>query len=589
MGKEAARLFVAIACFLASSAGTAAWASADSSASPPTRIEASLGFDGHFVPDRWEPLWIRSEGAPASARIAVIRITADGRDIGRETFPAGDGQRIECPVPIALDLETIAVRLLSGDRILAELKLDARSKAFPGHLVLACGLPVRSRLAISSALMPVEPIQEVAVGLGDLPSNGLDYDGVSALALADPGPAFSPAQREALLAWIAGGGRLVVSSARPGREGLLGSLGLADFTILHFGLGGIVRMTRDISDVSGAEGGDFWRRTLALAPYGKAPRLGAAALDEAVSASAAQPPALPGDEEESGPDPDAVAAAAKTAMVAGLVAWFLAILAVASFGRTRKAGANGAAPATPIALTSVISLAIVLASIGALDAAFMRGSSVRALALVLPGSGAAIVSTTLIKDASDPFFAWMSVKARRPIDVADAEGERGMFHLKPKVSESWTHATTKASFSLAAAGSERLTLAAVIGPKGLAGSTFPYLAFGSFPRGGERPPDLDSTGSMAFLSETSQWWEKSSEGPWRKLDDAPSWLKPELRWVYGLRDEGARSGAMSFLLGAGAAPALGLSIVGGAVHRIFWALPLAGPPAAGPAAAEGGA
>lgn len=626
MGKlaEAARRMnriVVTACVLASAAGAAAGAAV---ANSPTRIEASLGFDGHFVPDRWAPLWIRSEGAPASARIAVVRLTADGRDIGRETFPAGEGQRFECPVLIALDLETIAVRLLSGDRVLAELKLDARTKAFPGHMALACGLPVRARLGISSALMPYEPLQAVAVVLGDLPSNGLDYDGVSALALADPGPALSPAQREALLAWIAGGGRLVLSSARPGREGLLGSLGLAasaesaadagaaggesraaDGTFLPFGLGGIVRITRDLSDVGAAEGGGFWKRAFALAPYGRAPRLSAAALVSAASASSASASSAdqstsPAQRGTAGGH-SGVTAGARTALLVGLVVWFLVILAAASFGRTRKASsgeprakrtrANAARElrATPIVLASFFSLAIVIASIGALDAAFMRGSSVRALALVMPGSSAAIVSASLIKEASEPLFTWMNVSARRAIEVSDAEGEKGMFRLKPNGSDPWTHATATAAFSLATSGPEGITLVAVVGPQSLAGSSFPSLAFGSSPRGGERPPELDSTGPMAFLSETSTWWEKSPTGAWSKVDDAPSWLKPELPWVNGLRAVGARSGAASFLIGAGAAPSLGLNIVGGAPRKLVWALPLSSGPLATRPTAEGGA
>ncbi len=199
-----ARILVATALAIAASAAGAA-AAREPSMREPARLEAELGFDGHFVPDRWAPLWLRSEGAPG-ARIEVERRGANGSDIGRESFPAGDGQRIECPVPMTVDLETIAVRLVSGDGILAEVKLDARSNAFPGNLALACGLPVSARLAISSALMPGEPVQAVAVGTDELPANGLDYDGVGALALADPGSVLSPAQREALLAWIAGGG-----------------------------------------------------------------------------------------------------------------------------------------------------------------------------------------------------------------------------------------------------------------------------------------------------------------------------------------------------------------------------------------------
>ncbi len=144
-------------------------------------------------------------------------------------------------------------------------------------------------------------------------------------------------------------------------------------------------------------------------------------------------------------------------------------------------------------------------------------------------------------------------------------------------SGSWVHATAKADFSLASADSESLSLAAVLGQRSLAGSTLPYLASGSYPRDGTRPPELDSTGAMAFLSDSGQWWEKARAGTWRRSDDAPSWLKSEMNWLNALRGGIARSGAAkAMLVGLSAAPSLGLKIAGGSLRKLYWVLPIAG-------------
>ena len=466
---------IALAWAVASGAGIPAW-----SATGPTRLEASLGFEGIVVPDRWAPLWIRSEGAPEAASIQVSRQAVDGRELGREAFPAGDGQRMESPVFIAPELETIKVRLMSDGRILAELKLDARSKAFPGNLVLACGLSPEARLAISAALLPIEPLRAVDTDPTALPSNGLDYDGIGAMAVSDPGPLLSPAQREALLAWIAGGGRLAVFSAKAGREGIVGSLGIEDSgegrrggtglddgegKAIAFGLGGIVRDRRELSDRSGPDGGISWRRLLALEPYGESTRVGASALERAAKDATSEG------------KPDSAAGKVQLALIVALAAWLLAVLAAAFLGASRAA---------PLILASILSLALVLAGAGTLDAAFMRGASVSVFALVMPDSGAVMVSAMVERGRPIPAFDWMEVRARRSLDVEYAGLESGSFHFGSPRDGAWEHRTTRVGFSLASAEKDDLSFAALLGPSSLEGSTLPLLVRGSYPRGVER-------------------------------------------------------------------------------------------------------
>jgi hypothetical protein len=589
----AIRVSFALAWAVASGSGIPAWAATGAllpETRGPTRLEASLGFDGVVVPDRWAPLWIRSEGAPEAASIQVSRQADGGRELGREAFPAGDGQRMESPVFIAPELDTIKVRLMSGGSILAELKLDAHSKAFPGNLVLVCGLSLEARLAISAALMPVEPLRAVDMDPTALPSNGLDYDGIGAIAVSDPGPLLSPAQREALLAWIAGGGRLAVFSAKAGREGLVGSLGIEDprecrrgetgldegeGKAIAFGLGAVVRDRRELSDRSGLDGGISWRRILALEPYVESTRVGASALERSAKDATAEG------------KPDSVAGKARLALIAAMAAWLLAVLAAALLGASR---------ASPLVLASILSLGLTFAGAGTLDAAFMRGASVSSLALVMPDSGAVVVSTLVERGRPLPAFEWMDIRAGRGLDIEYAGLESGSFRFGSRRDDAWKHRTMRVGFSPASAEEDDLSFAALLGPSSLEGSTLPALVRGSYPRGGDEPPDLESAGPMAFAlrGEDSAgagagesgvlWWERLPGGEWKKIAAQPDWLGAELPRIIDLREGLARgSKARSFLIGKGAAPFLGLRVAGGPVREIRWILPLAGgrPPSRG--------
>lgn len=513
-------------------------------------LEATLGFGGYAAPGRWNPLWIACEGRGRAASALVVREAADGREIGRESFPLPPGLRVECPVSVDGDLDSIAVRLVSEDSVLAELKLRARAKIFPGHIVLACGLPARERIAIASALLPAEPLQAIEVGLEDLPANGLDYDGVSALAIKDPGPRLSPAQRDALLAWLAGGGRLMVCSARRGRESFLGALGLGE-DATAFGLGRIVSMTRDLAELPESSRGDFWERSLGLAPYGESFRLSAS-------------PASRLDRVEAGPD--GTARKAQIALAIAVAAWLAAIAGAVSIGMRRPRRDR----AWPIAAAGLAALALALAGSASLDRALMRGASARAFALVLPDSGAAIVSLDVRRSTRAEALSWIDVRALAPLPIGYAEEER--------IEEgTWSHRLPKAAFSPRQAGRLDLAVTAVLAPRSLALSTLPSLARGPYPRGGSEPPELDSPGPMAFLAAgaAESWWEKKPGGRWERLGAQPPWLAEETAWLLGLRE--ARP-AVAYLVGKGPAPSLSLNVANGPVRSLCWALPMKGEP-----------
>jgi len=466
---------------------------------------------------------------------------AGGRVLGSETFPALEGILIECPVWMSEDLRSISVRLLSGsgeseDRPLAELRLEARAKSFPGHIVLACGLSMEARLALASSLMPLEPVLVVATSIAELPSNGLDYDAVSAIAIAGRSLEPSPAQRGAILAWMSGGGRLCLADAAE-RWALPASVAGKS---MPYGLGSFASLPPDRAEVPAS-----WIRALSLSPYESSQRAGAGSSGRGPVTTA----------EPVGPSSEA-----GKFIRAAIAAWLAATLLGAAIGRKRLA---------PLAAVSALGLASVLAGGGALDRALVRGASVRALALVLPGSGSAFLSLRAKAYVPPSSVDWAAARAIGAPSVSYSNLESGTFG-------EWEHAVPKAAFGLRGADSGGLELEAMVAPDEwmdiAAGST------GAFSResrlqGGDGPPDVESSFPLAFLSEGAipAWWNKDPGARWAKSEGPPAWLEGDAQWLTALR---GGLGALSVLAGSCRADSLSVRAEGGALREIRWAMPL---------------
>jgi len=245
------------------------------------RLETDFGFDEVAAAGRWAPLRINWDDAPPGARLEVTRFGREDREGPTETFVAASSGSVECPVPVLEGLSGLRVRMSVGSEILAERRLRPLDRAFPGHLVLALGLPSELLRAIAASLQPLEPVRALEIAPLALPALPLDLDGVAAMVLRDPGRSLSPAQIAALRSWLAAGGRMAVLDAREGEAGLVSSLGVpGSGRSRSYGLGAIESFAEPPEALAGGSDPAFWRRTLALRPFGHDGRLAAGRLPD---------------------------------------------------------------------------------------------------------------------------------------------------------------------------------------------------------------------------------------------------------------------------------------------------------------------
>jgi hypothetical protein len=537
------------------------------------RLSASLGFGGCAPPERWVPLMIRAEGVSHGTTVRVDRLAHDGRSLGREYFPALDGVPVECPVWTGAELDGILVAIRSGDRTLAETRIPARSKPFPGHIVLACGLSARARLAIATALLPVEPVLVVDVDGSELPANGLCYDSVSAIAIGSEAVELSPAQRSAMLAWLAGGGRLCATA---GPHGALAAIGLVSETGRRaYGLGIYTGLSPEL-----AEAPESWREALALEPYDPDSRLGAGSLARATARGMAR--ATAPEQRQATPQPQAQAQpqanarspgrevhdssltrGARATIAAASAAWVVALLLAALLGRGRAA---------PFAAVSAICLAAVLAGAPSLDRAIRRGASFSARALMLPESGAAFVELDARAYSPPSELEWALVRAAGSPRFRWGDSESGVLG-------EWRHDMARAAFGLRAGGAESLQLEGML--EGAAWETKLALSpdlrsvVAEAKLGDGAPPDVDSAYPLAFLGrgDPAPCWTKEPGKRWAKSEFPPSWLAEDEAWLFSLR---GGKGDRPLLVGRCPGKAIELSVGGGPLREISWAMPLPG-------------
>lgn len=232
-------------------------------------LSARVGFGGYVVPGALTPVLVDINRTVTGGRLEIISPSDTGAFSIIDSFPVQNSKRIEASIYINENVNGLKIRLISGEQILVETGLNPEPKIFPGNLILAVKVPASTQHVIECALLPKEPVLVTPVQLGELPGTALNYDGVSGLALTDPGPVLSPAQVQALKAWLAGGGRMVLGAARSNRDSLLSALGIdsedSDRSFYQIGFGGITTLRREFNDLK--LNANEWQGLLNLGPF----------------------------------------------------------------------------------------------------------------------------------------------------------------------------------------------------------------------------------------------------------------------------------------------------------------------------------
>ncbi len=253
----------------------AAWLSVQPGLGAGVTLNARVGFGGYLVPGAVMPVMVEMNRTVADGRLEIIGKDQTGAFSIIHRFPVQNSKRVEASVFINETYHALKLRLISGPDLLIETKLAPELKIFPGNLVLTVQTPASAQQAIERALLPAEPVLVVPLGIADLPGTALNYDGVSGLALSDPGPVLTPIQIGALKAWLAIGGRMVLGGVRSGQNSLLAALGIDAIdrwqSFYAVGFGGITVFREEFADLK--QEASQWQGLLNLKPYSDLSRL----------------------------------------------------------------------------------------------------------------------------------------------------------------------------------------------------------------------------------------------------------------------------------------------------------------------------
>lgn len=516
------------------------------------RLSTSLGFGGSIVPGRWNPLWIRCESCPADAEIHVVLKSQGGVEIGIETFPSVDGVRLECPVLIDDNLDSISVRLVSSGRILVEEKLPARARIFPGHLVIVCGENSKVEHAVASVLYPSEPVKALPLSIPDLPSAGLSYDCVSAVVLDDRGPILAPAQRDAILSWISGGGRLVVTALREAGKSVADTLfpefirKRQDGSPASFKRGlGFVKLF-DAQGSSRLQSEAEWKAALDLAPYDKSGRITASRVFKTNPNSF---------------EKDSDVSRAETIIIVSLALW-ACVLAFVSRNRRKSF--------VPILGVCAFSLIFAFAGSMSLDSMLKRQSRVSLRLLILPDEGSSFASISVRDVSAEAWGEGLRVETVRGIAVEFRGIEDGRLLASESAIFTWNHRLPTSVLNLHPREGGILELNGVLSPTVLAGSDLPLEDLGTGSTAMRDDIRFGERTALVVPSSSGLFWRVQKNGSWVDESAAPSWVGLDQAWVEELT---VIAPGRSFLVGRTTVPQLQLKVSGTPVREFFWAIP----------------
>jgi len=524
-------------------------------------LASTFGFGGVSAPGRWNPLRISCGGPLESAVIEVARRGADDSTLSIESFPYAALSSIECPIFLDDELDSLTVALRAGGELLAEERVALRSRSFPGHIVLVSGLESSTQAALARTLLPREPVQVVALRLRELPAQGLDYDGASAIVLRDPGRALSPPRIEALRSWLGAGGALVLVQPGEGGESLASAIlageekefrdlefrGLSvPASLARFGAGRIALVPGAAENLAPSEAEAFWAKVLGLPPFNGS---------EGFAPGLAMPPPshLPFHQAATG-----VKDLPALAFYIPCAALFL----ILAFSKKRRR--------TLFALLFAASTAAAFVAAPLLDRSGRRDAGAAIRALVLPGASSLAASLSLRGalyregELLSPFLS------RRVVEAAAGGGSGRLYADSPP---RWTHGASLAPVGLRETRFDELSLVALL-PAGIIGEGQLASLLGTLRDADpEAPlPAFPAGAKAAYLEAGGRLWRIwNGRGlSWDRAEEAPSWLALDASWLVGLSSSHPGHG---FFAGLSSASSIGFSVMGDPVEEMIWAYP----------------
>lgn len=486
------------------------------------RMSAVIGHAGRVQPGRWVPLRVQVGGAPEGTAVEIVKSGV----VERFACRTGGDHAIECPVLAEETGSVFSIRLVSGSSVLVEQALTTADKAFPGHLVLAVDVPASIQQAIGASLLPIEPVAVASVSVSDLPRHGLSYDSVSGLVIADPGPVLSPAQAQVMRSWLAGGGCLVLLRAKAWQASIVSHLLAAPVpeSGAQIGLGRIVRAGSEMEKPGIA------RELLGLSPYERTRRLTASRC--AGNSVRISPPR-------------------KTDALLPFLAGWAAVSLMAGLAAGRKKTLTWLILATLAGTAAAVPAGLYL------DRAWRRGAVMEARAVILPGTGSALVFTELYPG---PGTAWTPGTVPSPwtIAVGASTGEEsGLLRIAEGEDFVWRHEMPLPIHAAVRRGQSIVLTAFIPVP-----SVDPAAYM--------RAAGTNRTGIL----EGGRWRQPADNGgniEWHEIEGEPEWLAGGSPWV---RELAGLMPDLPWLVGIGPIVDTRLTLQGVAEHDSLWAVPL---------------
>ncbi len=212
-------LLILLLAFVALAAGPAL--AAPASQAPGVALTARPAYEGAFRVGTWLPIVVELENAGVD-RVVQVQVGArEGAQYAAQVdLPSGGRKSVTVYAYMTPASRRLVVRLLDGEQELASQTLQltpVNQRARVVGVLAGQGAPVRPPARLPGG----QPLVAVPLDPADLPEHPLGLGGLNALVVEDvPTADLRPAQREALVEWVARGGQLILG----GGEGLAPAL-----------------------------------------------------------------------------------------------------------------------------------------------------------------------------------------------------------------------------------------------------------------------------------------------------------------------------------------------------------------------------